>query len=164
MEYQKIISLLHNTQNQPSKCKTKNWVEINDESRGVYNTGNQIKFKTSMLRSRLCDYIDVYILVKGTITVPNTVTAVAPSNRNKNVICKNCVHFTDSISEANNTEIDHAKEIDAVTPMYNLIEYSDNYSKTSGSLWQYYRDKPVINNNGVIIDFSDDLDSASFKS
>ena len=150
MEYQTIISLLDNTQNQPSKCKAKNWVEINDESRGVYNTGNQIKFKTSMLRSRLCDYIDVYILVKGTITVPNKVTAVAPNNRNKNIIFKCCVHFTDSISEANNTEIDHAKGIDAVMQMYNLIEYSDNYSKTSGSLRQYYRDKPVINNNGII--------------
>ena len=69
MEYQKIINLLDNTTNQPTKFTTKNWIEINDESRGRYNKGNQIIFKTSMLRSSLCDYSDAYILVKGTITV-----------------------------------------------------------------------------------------------
>ena len=71
MEYQKIILLLDNTRNQPSKFKTKNWVEINDESWGTYNKDNQIKFKTPTLRSRLCDYRDAYILVNGTITVWN---------------------------------------------------------------------------------------------
>ena len=115
-----------------------------------------------MLRSSLCDYSDAYILVKGTITVPNTGTAAAPNNRNKNVIF-NCAPFTNCISEINNKEIDHAKVIDVVMPMYNLIEDSDNYSKTSGSLWQYYTDEPFINNNGVTIDVPDDSDSASFK-
>ena len=70
MEYQKIISFLDDTLNQPSNFNTKNWVEINYRSYGVYNTGSLIKFKTSMLRSSLCDYSDAYILVKGTITVP----------------------------------------------------------------------------------------------
>ena len=69
MEYQKIINLLDNTPNQPSKFKTKTWVEVNDRSNEVYNTGSPIKYETSMIRSRLCDYSDGYILVKGTITV-----------------------------------------------------------------------------------------------
>ena len=68
MEYQKIINLLDNTTNQPSKFRTRNWVELNDESRGKYDSSN-IKFKTSMIRSDLCDYGDAYILVSGTITI-----------------------------------------------------------------------------------------------
>ena len=68
MEYQKIANLLDNASNQPSKFRTKNWVEINDESRGTH-TGNGIKFKTTMLKSNLCDYVDAYILVKGTVTI-----------------------------------------------------------------------------------------------
>ena len=76
--------------------------------------------------------------------VTNTGTAADPNNRDKKVIFKNCTSFTDCISEINNTEIDHAKDIDVVMPMYDLIEYSDNYSKTSGTLWQYYRDEPFI--------------------
>ena len=67
MEYHKIINLSDNTSNQPTKFRTKNWVEINDDSRGTYNTHSQMKFKTSMLRSSLCDYGDTYILVKGAI-------------------------------------------------------------------------------------------------
>ena len=69
MEYQKVINLLDNTPNQPTKFRTKNWAEISDESHGVYNTDSQIKFKTSILRSSLCDYSDAYILVKGTISI-----------------------------------------------------------------------------------------------
>ena len=80
MEYQKIINLLDSTSNQPSKFRTKNWVEINDESRGTYNTNSQIKVKTTMLKSGFCDYSDVYILIKGTITVSNTAAADADAN------------------------------------------------------------------------------------
>ena len=80
-----------------------------------------------MLKSRLCDYSDAYILVKGTITVNNT--AAAANNTNKKVIFKNCAPFTNYISETNNTQVDNAKDIDIVMPMYNLIEYSDNYAK-----------------------------------
>ena len=80
MEYQKIINLLENSPNQPSKFRTKNWVEVNGGSRGTYNVNSQIKFKTSMLRSSLCDYGDAYILVSATITVPNTAAA---NNRKK---------------------------------------------------------------------------------
>ena len=132
--------MLDNTSNQPTIFRTKNWVEINDDPSG--NTGSEIKFKTSVLRSILCDYMifsDVYILVIGTITVTKIGTQAARNNRNKKVILKNCTPFTDYINETNNTEIDHAKIIYAVMPMYNLIEYSDYYSKTSGGLCQYCR-------------------------
>ena len=139
MEYQRITNLLDNASNQPSKFKTKNWVEINDESRGVYNFNSQIKFKTTMLKSSLCDYSDAYILFKRTITVNNTGTAASPNNRNKRVIFKNCAPFANCIRDINNTQVDNAKDIDITVPMYNLLEYSDSYSKTSGSLWQYYK-------------------------
>ena len=144
MEYQKIAKLIDNTSNQPSKFRTRIWVEINDESRGTYNVGSQIKFKTTMLKSSLCDYSDAFILVKGTISVNNTDAAnAAANNTNKKVIFKNCVPFTNFISEINNTQLDIAKYIDIVMPMYNLIEYSDNYAKTTGSLWQYCKDIPA---------------------
>ena len=87
-----------------------------------------------MLRSSLCDYSDAYISVKETITVENTGTAAAPNNRNKKVIFKNCAPFTECISEINNKEIDRAKDVDVVISLYNLIEYSDKYLKTSESL------------------------------
>ena len=108
----------------------------------------QIKFKTSMLRSRLCDYSDAYILASGTITITGAGAEDAAKRvyeRNKGVIFNNCAPFADSISEINKTQIDNAKHIYYVVPMYNLIEYRNNHSKTSGSLWQYYRDKPNDN-------------------
>ena len=96
---------------------------------------NKIKFKTSMLRSSWCDYSDAYIVVKGNVTVNNTAGAgAAANNTNKKVIFKNCAPFTSCISEINNTQIDNTEYIDIVMPMYKLIEYSENYSKTSGSL------------------------------
>ena len=147
MEYQKIANLLDNASNQPSRFTTRNWVEVNDESRGAY-TGNNIKFKTTILRSNLCDFSDAYILVKGTITITgagDNDAARQANERNKGVIFKNCASFLKCISKINNTKIDNAKDIDTVMPMYNLIEYSDNYSKTSGSLWQYYKDVPDNN-------------------
>ena len=126
MEYQKVINLLDNTSNQLSKYRTKNWIEINDQSRGVYNTNSDIRFKTTMLKSSLCDYSDAYILVKGTITVADTSAAgAAANNTNKKVIFKNCAPFANCLSGINNTEIDNAKDIDIVMPMYNLIEHSD---------------------------------------
>ena len=134
MEYQKIANLIDDASNQPSKFRTKNWVEINDESRGTYNVNSQIKFKTTMLKSSLCDYRDAYILVKGTITVNNTAAeGIAANNTNKKVIFKNCAPFTNCMSKINNTQIDNAKDIDIVMAMCNLIEYNDNYAKTSGS-------------------------------
>ena len=135
MEYQKMANLLDNASNQPSKFRTKNWVEINDESRGTYSVNRQINFKTSMLRSSLCDYSDAYILAKGNISVNNTAAAGAAANNiNKKVIFKNCAPFTNCSSKINNTQIDDAEHIDIVMSMYNLIQYSDHYSKTSRSL------------------------------
>ena len=106
--------MLDNTPNQPSKFMTKNWVEVNDGSYGAYNTGSQIKVKTSMIRSSLCDYRDAYILAKGTITVTNAVaTGTAPNKRGKKVAFKNCTPFTKCKSEINNKEINYDKFIDA---------------------------------------------------
>ena len=157
MEYQKIANLIEDASNQPSKFRTKNWVEINDESRGAYNVNSQIKFKTTMLKSSLCDYSDAYILIKGTITINRAGADVAARHadeRDKGVAFKTCDPFINCISEINNTQVDNAKDIAIVMPMYNLIEYSDNYAKTTGSLWQYFRDEP-----------NDDIeDSESFKS
>ena len=162
MEYQKISGLLNDASNQPSKFRTRNWVEINDEARGTYSHNKQIKFKTAMLRSSLCDYSDAYILVKGNITVNNTAAA---NNTNKKVIFKNCAPFTNCISKINNTQIDNAEYIDIVMSMYNLIEYSDNYSKTFGSLWQYCKEIPAVDDNGDIEDFNgaNATDSLNFK-
>ena len=166
MEYQKIANLIEDTSNQPSKFRTKNWVEINYESRGAYNANSQIKFKTTMFKSSLCDYSDAYILVEGTISVNNTAAAgAAVNNINKKVIFKNCAPFTNCISEINNTQIDNAKDIDIVMPMYNLIEYSDNDAETTGSLWQYCKDMPARNNNNEITEFTagNTTDSFNFK-
>ena len=137
--------MLNNTPNQPSKFKTKNWVEISDESWGTYNEDNQIRFKTSMLMSSLKDYSVTYILGEEDIKVENKLGQDQPNNAaNKKVIFKNCAPFTNCRSRINNTQVDDAHDIDVVMPMQNLIEYSDSYSKTSGIFWQYCRDQPAL--------------------
>ena len=98
-----------------------------------------------MLKSNLCDYSGAYILAKETITITGDVAAKQGDEKNKGVIFKNCAPFTKCISRINGTDIHNAQDIDIVMPMYNLIEYSDNYAKTSGSLYQYYRDDPNDN-------------------
>ena len=121
--------MLDNASNQPSKFRTRNWLEINDESRGTY-TDNEIKFKTTMLRPNLCDYADAYILAKGTITITGAgadAAARRADEKEKGVTFKTCALFTKRISRINNTDIDTAQDIDIVMPMYNLIECSDNY-------------------------------------
>ena len=164
MEYQKIANLLDSASNKPSKFRTKNWVEINDVIRGTYSPNKQIRFETAMLRSSLCDYSDAYILVKGNISVNNTTAAgAAVNNINKKVIFKNCFLFTNYISKINNTQLNDAEYIDIVMPIYNLIEYSFNCSKTSGSLWQFCKDIPAVNNNGNIVDFTIANTTDSFK-
>ena len=109
-----------------------------------------------MLRSNLCDYADSYIIVKGAITITGAGDAAArqADERNKGGTFKNCAPFTNCISRINNTDIENAHDIDIVMSMCNLIEYGDNYSKTSGSLWQYYSNEP---NDNI-------ADSKSFKS
>ena len=141
--------MLDNASNQLSKFRRKNWVEIKDEPKESYSANSDIRFKTTMLRSNLCDYADWYIPVKGTITIigagADAVSRQADES-NKSVIFKNCAPFTKRISRINGTDIHNTQDIDIVMPKYNLNEYSDNYSKTSGRLWQYYKDDP---NNDV---------------
>ena len=101
-----------------------------------------------MLKSSLCDYSDAYILLKGKITITGAgddAAARQANKRDKGVEFKNCASFTNCISEINNTQIDNCKDIDIVKPLYNLLEYSDNYAKPSETLWQYYRDEPNDN-------------------
>ena len=101
-----------------------------------------------MLKSNLCDYADAQVLVNGRSTITgagDNGAARQAVERDKGVTFKNCAPFVKYINRINNTEIDNAKDIDIVMPMYNLIEYSDNYSKTSGILWQYYKDEPNDN-------------------
>ena len=114
--------MLEKTQNEPSKLRTENWVEVSNESRGTYNVNSLIRFKTSMLRLRLCDYSDAHILLSATITVPNTAGAGAAANNRKNIFFKKCALFTNPINETNNTQKDNAKNIDLAMLMYNLIE------------------------------------------
>ena len=121
MEYKKMINLLDDTLNQPSKFRTKKWIEINYQSKGVYNTISEVRFKTTMLKSSLCDYGDASILVKGTIIIVGAGDDAASrqaDERKKGVISKNCVPFLNCKSEINNTEIEHVKYIDTVMPMY----------------------------------------------
>ena len=147
--------MLDTTSNQPSKFGTRNWVEINDAIRGEYSSDKQIRFKAAMLRSSLCDYADSYILAKGTVAVNNTAAeGAAANNAAKKVIFKNCAPFTNCISKTNNTQIDNAQYIDIVMAMYSLIEYSDNYSKTSGNLWPYCKEIPAADDDGDIVDFN----------
>ena len=123
MEYQKIANLLdNNLSNQPSKFRTKNWVEINDESKESYSANSDIRFKTTMLMSNLCDYADAYVLVKGTITITGAgadVAARQADETDKGVIFRNCVPFTKCISRISGTNIDNAQNIDIVMLMYN---------------------------------------------
>ena len=139
MEFQKIINFLDTTFDNKkfTKFVTKKWIEVYDQSEKNYNPNKEIRIKTSMLRSDLCDYSDAYIIVKGTITVTN------PNNakRNKAVTFKNNAPFINCILKLNGVKIDNAEDLDVVMLMYNLLEYSKNYKKTTGSLWNYYRDE-----------------------
>ena len=140
MEYQKITNL-GTTPNKMSRFVTKKWVEVHDQlgdANDRYKPNKPIRFKTSMLRSDLCDFSDAHIVVKGTITVtdPNDV------NDDKQLALKNNAPFTSCISKINNTLINNAEDLDIVMPMYNLLEYSKNFRKTTGSFWNYYRDEP----------------------
>ena len=112
MEYEKMKNLLEN------------WIKINDEQRGRYTTGSDIEFKTTLLRSKLCYYADVYLLVKGAIRITgagNDTALRQADKRNKGVIFKSCAPFIKCISKINNTETDNAQDIHIVMPMYNLV-------------------------------------------
>ena len=149
MEYQKITNLLGTTLDEIPRFITKKWVEVHDQSGSAddrYKPNKQIRFKTSMLRSDLCDFSDAYIVVKGEITVAGWSNA---SKKNRPLAFKNNAPFIGCISKINNTLIDNSEVLDVAMPMYNLLEYSKNYSKTTGSLWNYCRDELAddINDN-----------------
>ena len=158
MEFQKIANFLHITSDNKDllKCVTKKWTEAYDQSEGNYNVNKEIRIKTSMLRSDLFDFIDAYIVGKGNITVAKKIFTAndfeVPSNTadnatatnnafgEKKLVFKNNAPFINCISKINGTKTDNAEDLDVVMPMYNLLEYSKNYRKITGSLLNYYRD------------------------
>ena len=150
METHKIINLLNRSDKENSKFATKKWYIIDSESNGNYSHHNPIKFLTKSIESSLCDYSDAYILVTGNINVTG-------GDNNTKVAFKNCAPFENCRTEINDTFVDYADFINITMPMYNLIEYSDNYSDTSESLWNFKRDEII-----VIINITNNT-SSSFK-
>ena len=136
METQKIVNLLGDANNESSKFATRKWYVINDQNNTDYGEGNEdsttIKFETKVIKSNLCDYSDANILVTGNITA-------TCGGTNDRVAFKTFAPFTKYMTHINDEHVDTADNLDIIMPMYNLIEYSDNYSDTSGSLWQFKR-------------------------
>ena len=131
MEALKIANLLDDANNESLKFATRKWYVINDQYNTDYGEGDEngttIKFETKVIKSNLCHYSDAYILVTGDITA-------AGGDANTKAAFKNCASFTKWVTHINDEHVDNAENLDVVMPMYNLIEYSDNYSDTSGSL------------------------------
>ena len=153
MEHDKINNLLLSEDNESkklSKFVTRKYIEVNSLS-NTYNENKSIRFKTPMIRSNLCDYSDAYILVKGTITVKAPGANNGANNirdkRNRPLILKNNAPFVSCITRINGELIEDADDLDIVIPMYNLLEYSKNYRKTVGSLYNYYRDELTNDDN-----------------
>ena len=124
---------------------TKKWIKVHDQSDNAenrYKPSKQTRFKTSMLRSDLCDFSEVYIGVKGDITLIKTNERRFTDIRNRFLAFKNNIPFTNCISKINTVLIENTEDLDVVIPMYSLLEYSKNYRKTTKSLWNYYRDEP----------------------
>ena len=155
MEYDKINNLLDSESENLSKFVTREYVRVNSLF-NTYDENKSIRFKTPMLRSDLCDYADAYILVSGTITVAGN----HPRDRqNKPVILKNNAPFVSCITRINGELIEDADDLDIVMPMYNLLEYSKNYRKTIGSLYNYYRDE--LNDDADINNFDNNNEVSS---
>ena len=144
MENQKIINLLDKVDTNSKHFATKKWHIINDENNTNYGvnkyTGadnpDTIKYDTRVLKANLCDYAEAYILIDGTIRA-------AAADANARLALKNCVPFTKCNLEINDEHVDTAENLDITMPMYNLIEYSDNYQDSSATLYQYKRDEPI---------------------
>ena len=143
MENQKIINLLDKIDTDSQHFATKKWYIINDENNTNYgvnkDTGadnpDTIKYDTRVLKPNLCDYAEAYILIDGTIRA-------AVADANTRLALKNCAPFTKCNLEINDEHVDTAKNLDITMPLYNLIEYSDNYQDSSATLYQYKRDEP----------------------
>ena len=157
METQKTVNLLNGSDNENLKFATKKWYVIDSESKGNYSPNNRVKFLTSSLESGLCDYSDAYSLVKGNI-------AVTGGDVNTKVAFKNCALFEECRTEINETFVDETEHINIAMPMYNLIEYSDNYSDTSGSLWQFKRDEIDVDLTVNAQHIPNNLSSFKYKS
>ena len=151
METQKIINLLNDSSNEESKFATKKWyvIDIQTTKRKI-KRGDTIKFETETIKSTLCDYSDAFILVTENIR--------AAANNESDVAFKNCAPFTRCKTVINDGFIDGANHVYIAMPMYNLIEYSTNYSDTSGSLWKFKRNEVPAKNTDLTIN-----DSQSFK-
>ena len=165
MENQKIINLSNKSDTNSKHFATKKWYIINDENNTNYGVNKDtgadnpvtIKYDTRVLKPNLCDYAEAYILVNGTIRAANAVNATR-------LALKNCVPFTKSNLEITDEHVDTAENLDIVMPMYNLIEYSDNYQDSSATFYQYKRDEPPVNNDGAIIDLTaNNSDSFEYK-
>ena len=153
-------NLLGTTLHEVPRFITKKWVEVDEQSGNAearYKSSKQIRFKTSMLRSDLCDFSDV---VKATITVTGGSNT---SRKNRSLAFKNNSSFTNYISKTNNVLIDNADDLNVVIPIYNLLEYSKNYRKKTGSLWNYYRDELSDDTNDNINPNKNVINSGSFK-
>ena len=167
MEYDKINNLLlseDNESKQLSKFVTRQYVRVNSLS-NTYNENKSIRFKTPMLRSDLCDYSDVYILVKGTITVNGIVNRAENdvTRRNRPLILKNNAPFVSCITRINGELIEDSDYLDIVRPMYSLLEYNKNYRKTIGSLYSYYKDELSDDNNPNNFSNRNVVNSETFK-
>ena len=164
MEYQKITNVLGTMPDEVPRFITKKQIEVHDQSGNAedrYKPSKQIRFKTSILRSDLCDFSDAYIVVKGTITLTKDAAREFIDVRNRSLAFKSNT-FTNCISKINNVLTDNADNLDVVMPMCKLIENSKNYRKTTGSVWNYYRDEL---NNPLAGNYNADpiANSASFK-
>ena len=141
MGFQKITNFLDTTPDDKNLPRfiTKKWIGVYDQSEENYSVNKEIRIKTSVLRSDLCDFSDAYIVVKGDITLEGDNDA---NKWNKNLAFKNIAPFINCFSKINGVQIDNTEDLDVLMPMYNLFEYNKNYRKTTASLWNYYRDEP----------------------
>ena len=141
MEFQKIVNLLDTTSDDEDlpRFVTKKWIEVYNQSEKYYNVNKEIRIKTPMLRSDLCDFSDAYIVLEADITLEGDNDA---NKQNKHLAFKNNGRFINCISKIDGVKDDNAEGLDVVMPMYNLLKYSKNYRKTTDSLWNYYRDEP----------------------
>ena len=137
MEYDKINNLLGSESENLSKFVTIEYVRVNSLS-NTHNENESIRFKSPMLRSDLWDYAGAYILVNGRVTATGNHRR---DRQNRPLILKNNAPFISCITRINGELIEDAEDLDIVMPMYNLLEYSKNYRKTIGSLYNYYRDE-----------------------
>ena len=155
MESQKIINFLEPDDDNEKYFQTKKWYIINDQNNGQYQENSSLKFNTEVIKPNLCDYAGAYILVTGNVKITG-------GNANTRFCFKGCGPFIRSVIHLNDTHIETAKNIELVMKLYNLIEYSDNYQDTVGSLYQFKRHEQPLNDAGNLVDVTAGT-SSSFK-